>query len=106
MHMGQHGSLRGQTADPAQGLFQRKMAGMGAILQGVDDQQVEPAELCDGGRREIADIGTIGEIADTEAERDDVAVNLRQGLEGEGTPSPSMTTGFAWSIGCALTMGG
>lgn len=106
MHMRQHGVSWRQSPDPFKRLAKRQVTWVRPVLQRVDDQHVEVAQPLRGGLRKAADVGAIGERADAKTERYDVAMDLRQRLEGEGTPSPSMTTGLAWSMRCGLTIGG
>lgn len=106
MHMRQHGVFWCQPLDPAKCLAKRQVTRVRPVLQRVDDQRVEVAQPLGGGVRKVADVRAIGDAADAKTERDDVAMDLRQWLKGEGTPSPSMTTGLSWSMICALTIGG
>src|SRR5690606_9274071 len=64
------------------------MAGMAAILQRVDDEQLEPGQPRRRFRAEIADIGAIGKITDAEAQRNNAAMLLRQGFELNGAACP------------------
>src|SRR5690606_24118720 len=57
---------------------ERQMAWVRVVLQGIDDEQVEPAELRECRFGKSTDVGTIGQIADTEAERHDLAMELGQ----------------------------
>ncbi len=82
------------------------MAGMGVVLQRVDDQHLQAAQPLGSGVGKAADVRAIGQPTDAETERDDVAMELRQRLKGEGTPSPSITTGIVWSMIWARTIGG
>ena len=68
MHVGQRRMLRLQSADPIQRFGKRKMAGMRLLFQGVDDQPFEPRQTFGGLFAKAGNIGTIGKIADAEAE--------------------------------------
>ena len=88
VHMREIGPARLQPLDPLERLAQREMAGVRAVLERVYDERVETGEAPDRGRREIADVAAIGEIADAIAERADVAVDLLQRLELDRSARP------------------
>src|SRR5690606_29282615 len=84
--MRQHGSFRCQLFDPVKCFAQRKMAGMRVVLQRIYDQNGQAPKAGSRFLREGADIRAVCKGANTEAQRDYIAVDLGQRLKGEGTP--------------------
>src|SRR4051812_37044641 len=74
MHVGQDGALRFQPLDPGERFGQAEMARMRYRAQGIDDPQIEIAQRRETLIGNVADIRRIGDIADTETKRGDVAM--------------------------------
>ena len=68
MHVREDGACGFKPRNPAKRLVEREMARMRAVLQRVDDQDIEISKPLDRRRRKIADVWTICQPADAEAE--------------------------------------
>src|SRR5437899_2306412 len=61
---------------------------MWLVAQGVDDPDVEPGERREALRRQSDQVAGVGEPAEAEAERGDVAMLLQDGQGSEAAPCP------------------
>src|ERR1700722_2389935 len=71
------------------------MAGMRRITQAVDDPEIEIFEISPTRRRDVADIGRIGGIADAITERRNVAVLHDEGRQRQRAALPLDAAAFA-----------
>src|SRR5579862_3352747 len=75
------GLLRPDFFGGCKGFIDRKMRGVGSILQCIQNQDVQTMQQIPGFVGDEIDIGAIGEVVDAEAEDIDVAMH-----EGNGVP--------------------
>ena len=103
VHVGQDGAARLDALDPCQRVVEREMAWMRPVAQRVDDPEIETCQGRDALRRDVAEIGRIGEVAEPKAKRRDIAVLLQDTAEPSiGPPCPSMVTGVPAVSRCSV----
>ena len=88
MQVGQDRALGLDALDPGERLGQAEMARMRRVAQRVDDPDVEPGQRRGAFGRQVAEVAGIGEAAEAEAERGDVAVLLQDGQGGDRAALP------------------
>ena len=65
-----------------------EMARMRLVAQRIDDPEVEPGERRDALVRQVAEVARIGQAAEAEAERGDVAMLLQERQRGDRAALP------------------
>src|SRR5579864_5856197 len=88
MQIGQDGAARFEAFDPAERVRERKVTRMRRVAQRVDDPDVEIGQGVEADIRDRTEVDRIGEIAETKAERSDVAMLLQDRQGGEWPSLP------------------
>ena len=79
MHVGDDGALRLEALDPGQRIVDAEMAGVAGIAQPVDDPEIEVFQGRPALLRDVVEIGRVGGVPDTIAQRGNVAVVNQKG---------------------------
>src|SRR5579871_1035210 len=83
VHVGEDRPPGRKPLDPLERFGDREMARVRLVAQSIDDPQINASERRNAFRRQVAQVARVRDVADTEAERRDVAVVLQERQRGD-----------------------
>ena len=106
VQMGQDRPFRPHLSDPGQRFCHRQMARVRRVAQRIQDPDIEIAQIRQRLIGQIVQVAGIGDAADAQSQRIDIAVNCRKGWKTRSPPGPLMVTGARFSITWPCTIAG